>query len=204
MSTSIVAFKSGCKPANPEGKSNALTPDNCEREEEINDNRTGGCDVNSLGSRKDVATGSSEPVLEASTSEVTVGSPSFETPGPRMSWADMAQEDELEDAEEEEDYDDGVSNSKRLVDINNATGELRISKVIEKPKLSRDQREHIRFMNVKRKKDFICFERYKGKLVNILQGLELHAGIFSAAEQKRIVDCVYMFQEKGRRGELRG
>ncbi|XP_061360945.1 RNA demethylase ALKBH9B-like [Gastrolobium bilobum] len=58
-------------------------------------------------------------------------------------------------------------------------------------------------MNVRRKKDFICFERVHGKLVNILKGLELHMGIFSAAEQKRIVSYVASLQEMGRKGELK-
>ncbi|KAF3440288.1 hypothetical protein FNV43_RR18572 [Rhamnella rubrinervis] len=213
--------KTGNETVNSDEKTNASTPNNFEVEEEINDYHDDNCDGNSLGSWKDGATGSSEPVLEASTSELTWGSRG--SPSPRMSWADMAQEDELE---EEDDYDeesdnkqlddydgesdnkqlddyDGESDNKQLVDINNATGGLRISKVIEKPKLPRDQREYIRFMNIKRKKDFICLERYKGKLVNIVEGLELHTGIFSAVEQKRIVDHVYMLEETGKKGELK-
>ena len=50
----------------------------------------------------------------------------------------------------------------------------------------------------------MCYERVKGQLVNILAGLELHAGVFSAAEQRRIVECVYDLQKKGKRGELGG
>lgn len=193
-----VVVKSRYEPVNSDEKSNASTSNNFELKEEINDYHDDICDGNSLGSLKDGATGSSEPVLEASTSELTWGS--LGTPSPRMSWADMAQEDELE---EEDDYDE-ESDNKRLVDTNNATGGLRISKVIEKPKLPRDQREYIRFMNIKRKKDFICLERCNGKLVNVVEGLELHTGIFSAVEQKRIVDHVYMLEEKGKRGELKG
>lgn len=194
-----VAVKSGYEPVNSDEKSNVSTPKNFEPVKEKNDYHDDNCDGNSLGSWKDEATGSSEPVLEVSTSELTWGS--LATPGPRMSWADMAQEDELE--EEEDDYEED-SDNKQLGNIYNATGGLRISKASEKPKLSRDQREYIRFMYIKRKKDFICLERYKGKLVNIVEGLELHAGIFSAVEQKRIVDHVYMLEEKGKRGELKG
>lgn len=163
-------------------------------------------DTNSLGSWKDEGNGFSEPIGEASTSSgVASASPLVQTPVPRQSWADMAQEDELEEVEEEEEEEQLVSeSSKRIVSLTASTGELRISKVVEKPKLSRDQRESIRFMNVKRKKDFICFERVNGKFVNILEGLELHEGIFSAAEQKRIVDHVYMLHEMGRKGELKG
>ncbi|XP_017630802.1 RNA demethylase ALKBH9B isoform X2 [Gossypium arboreum] len=195
------------------------TPNNTESED-LNENCRDNCAVNSIGSSKDEDTNSlgswkdegnvfSEPIGEASTSSgVACASPLFQTPVPRQSWADMAQEDELEEVEEEEEEEEEEEqlvseSSKRIVSLTASTGELRISKVVEKPKLSRDQRESIRFMNVKRKKDFICLERVNGKFVNILEGLELHEGIFSAAEQKRIVDHVYMLQEMGRKGELK-
>ncbi|XP_020113100.1 uncharacterized protein LOC109727393 [Ananas comosus] len=106
-----------------------------------------------------------------------------ESPKARMSWADMAQEDELEEEEAE------------------AEGE-ETGKGKKKPELSREQREQIRFKNVGRKKDFVCLERVNGRLVNILAGLELHTGVFSAVEQKRIVDFMYELQEKGRNGQL--
>ncbi|KAG1327999.1 RNA demethylase ALKBH9B [Cocos nucifera] len=69
--------------------------------------------------------------------------------------------------------------------------------------LSRDQREAVRFSMVRRKKDFKHMERVDGRWINVLEGLELHTGVFSAAEQKRIVDCVYDFREKGRNRQLR-
>ncbi|XP_042455091.1 RNA demethylase ALKBH9B-like [Zingiber officinale] len=56
---------------------------------------------------------------------------------------------------------------------------------------------------VKRKKDFQKMEKVHDWLVNILEGLGLHAGVFNPAEQKQIVDCIYAFQKKGRNGELR-
>lgn len=71
------------------------------------------------------------------------------------------------------------------------------------PVLSVEQREAIRMSEVKRKKDFKCMERVNGRLVNVLQGLELHTGVFSAAEQQNIVNSVYELQEKGRKGQLR-
>lgn len=113
-----------------------------------------------------------------------------ETASPRMSWADMSQEDEFEEEDEEEE-------SRKAIDASPM-------KTPEKPKLSREQREDLRLKNVKRKKDFICLERFKGKLVNVVDGLELHTGVFSAVEQKRIVDKVYELEERGRKGELRG
>ncbi|KAL6651668.1 hypothetical protein ACP70R_010593 [Stipagrostis hirtigluma subsp. patula] len=56
---------------------------------------------------------------------------------------------------------------------------------------------------VRRKKDFTHMERVDGRMVNVLQGLELHTAVFSAAEQQRIVDCVHDLQDRGRRGLLR-
>ncbi|XP_075655740.1 RNA demethylase ALKBH9B [Castanea sativa] len=163
------------------------------------------CDNNSIGSWKDGWNGGSEPVVGPSTSS----SPRLETPPSQQkkSWADMEEEEEEEEdefEEEEEEEEDDSKTSKRVVDLNAATGELRISKVVvEKPKLPREQREFIRFTNLQRKKDFICLERVKGKFVNILDGLELHTGVFSAVEQKRIVDHVYQLQEMGVKGELK-
>uniref|UniRef100_A0ACD5ZPK1 Uncharacterized protein n=1 Tax=Avena sativa TaxID=4498 RepID=A0ACD5ZPK1_AVESA len=110
---------------------------------------------------------------------------------PRMSWADMAQEDELAAAAEED-------AAAMAADDGEEVGEA--GRPRAKP--SREQRELHRFRNVVRKDDFICFERVRGRLVNILAGLELHAGVFSAAEQRRIVECVYALQERGKRGEL--
>lgn len=57
---------------------------------------------------------------------------------------------------------------------------------------------------VRRNKDLRHMERVDGRMVNILQGLELHTGVFSPAEQQRIVDLVHDLQDKGRRGLLRG
>ncbi|KAJ0968717.1 hypothetical protein J5N97_021594 [Dioscorea zingiberensis] len=110
--------------------------------------------------------------------------PAPESPKARISWADMAQEDELEEVEEVKPKDSEEDEKKK------------------RPGLSREQRELIRFKNVGRKKDFICLERVKGKIVNIVEGLELHTGVFSAAEQKRIVDFIYELQKKGRNSEL--
>ncbi|KAH7566281.1 hypothetical protein JRO89_XS08G0130300 [Xanthoceras sorbifolium] len=177
------------------------------------------CDANSLGSWKDAGEINSfasskdvtnrwceNDVRKASTSGggggLTFESSSVEKRNHRMSWADMAQEDELEKDEEEEEEQQQELN-KWTGDFDVLRGESRVSKVREKPQFSREEREYMRFMNVKREKDFMCFEKIKGKLVNILAGLELHADVFSAAEQKRIVDYVYVLQGMGERGELK-
>jgi hypothetical protein len=109
-----------------------------------------------------------------------------------MSWADMAQEDELAAAAEDA--------AATVADDGEEGGEVGRPKV----QPTREQREQRRLKNVVRKKDYICLERVNGRIVNILAGLELHSGVFSSAEQKRIVECVYDLQERGRRGELGG
>ncbi|RRT74651.1 hypothetical protein B296_00016729 [Ensete ventricosum] len=111
---------------------------------------------------------------------------SSESPRVRMSWADMAQEDELEEAAEGE--EDAEAERRSSVDATGGESKGKGNTLRKETGLSREQREEIRFKNVVRKKDFICLERVKGKIVNILDGLELHTGVFSAAEQKRIVD----------------
>lgn len=155
-------------------------------------------DTHSLGSWKDEADRLSEHAGEPSSTHETFNSPTqLASPRLKKSWADMAMEDELA-AEEEHDGSNG------LVDANDSSAEA-TSNVDTKPKvvLSRDQREYIRFNSVQRKKDFICLERVNGKIVNILDGLELHKGVFSAAEQKRIVSCVEQLQEMGKDGQLK-
>ncbi|KAJ6367237.1 hypothetical protein OIU77_003577 [Salix suchowensis] len=153
-------------------------------------------DLNSIVSWKDGTNGWYEtPKSEASTS----GLRSEWCSG--MSWADMTQEDEL--AKEEKELEQQELNT-RVVNVNDSAGGLRMTKVVGKPTtLPWEKREYIRFMNVKRKMDFMCFEKVNGKLTNILQGLELHTGIFSDAEQKRIVNLVYSHKEKGEKGELK-
>ncbi|KAM7263376.1 hypothetical protein ACFE04_001059 [Oxalis oulophora] len=138
-----------------------------------------------------------------STAEAVQESTVLESVTPRRSWADMAQEDELL-AEEEEKEELQRELNKREDCKGTSTGELRIPTTgNDKFVLSREHRERIRFLNVKRKKDYICLERVKGKFVNILEGLELHTSVFSAAEQKRIVDYIYTLEKMGRKGELK-
>ncbi|KAL0926802.1 hypothetical protein M5K25_003054 [Dendrobium thyrsiflorum] len=114
--------------------------------------------------------------------------PAMESPKVRMSWAD-----ELEEEEEEEARKNCLED-----EMEERKGEMRLKKT----ELSREQRERIRFSSVGRKKDFVCLERIDGKIVNILEGIELHTGVFSAAEQKKIVNFVYELEMKGRNDEL--
>lgn len=73
---------------------------------------------------------------------------------------------------------------------------------LDEYKFAKEEREHIRAMNVKRKKDFVFLEKVSDEIVNILEGLELHTEVFSAAEQKSIVDKVCELQEMAGKGEL--
>lgn len=107
-----------------------------------------------------------------------------------MSWADIAQQDEIE--------------KKMMKNMDGLVEEEKVEVNPTKTMLSREDRERIRFKGVKRKKDFVCLERIGRRIVNILKGLELHTGVFSSAEQKRIVDFVYDLQKKGRNNELGG
>ncbi|TYG74772.1 hypothetical protein ES288_D04G209100v1 [Gossypium darwinii] len=69
--------------------------------------------------------------------------------------------------------------------------------------LSEEQKEHIRFSQVVRKKDFVHMEKINGKSMNVLKGLELHTKVFNAEEQKKIIECVYNLQRMGQKGQLR-
>ena len=107
---------------------------------------------------------------------------------------DMAPEEELEEGE--------IRRSSRWSDS-------RVDvKVHKRPRamLGDDEMEmeYSRLMDVRRKKNFVCLERIRGKTVNILEGLELHNGVFSSAEQRTIVDFVYSLQKMGKRGQLMG
>ncbi|KAG9129917.1 hypothetical protein Leryth_007002 [Lithospermum erythrorhizon] len=180
-----------------------------DEERDIRDTNSGGSckdcensndkdDTNSLGSWKDAEDDMQGEVAEASASDTFGSSVKREGTNVKLSWADMAQEeDELEVEEESEVSSHGVKENGSSVD------QFEVKEDKPKTQLSRDQREELRFFNVERKKDFICFERVNGKFTNILDGLELHSGVFSAAEQKRIVNFVEELQEKGKNGQLK-
>ncbi|CAM8899150.1 unnamed protein product [Rhodiola kirilowii] len=76
------------------------------------------------------------------------------------------------------------------------------SEVIGPAGLSDDQKEQIRLSKVGRKKDFCYRERIEGKLINLVEGLELHTNVFNAAEQKKIVACVASYQKLGQKNQL--
>ncbi|XP_023635060.1 RNA demethylase ALKBH5 [Capsella rubella] len=173
----------------------SLDPEHCSNIEdnEMGDDSNGKlCDAHSLDSLKaggfvfgSLSDGVRDAMRDAMPSQSTVS----ETASPRISWADMAQEDGLE----EEEYKESESGTHEV------DGSM---KTPQKRKMSREERERYRFLNVKKVKLFSGFEKVRGKSVNILEGLELHTGVFSAVEQKKIVDFVYQLQEKGRKGQL--
>nr|XP_043605944.1 RNA demethylase ALKBH9B isoform X2 [Erigeron canadensis] len=160
-------------------------------ETDINDTE----DTNSLGSWKDGVNGASEQIIEACRTEMLQSPEHVNGSTPRKSWADMAQEELEADEEEEAKFQFGSFSSQ--------VEEMGEVKVIQKSKLSMQQRERIRFGNVIRKKDFACYERINGRLVNIVDGLELHSNVFSLKEQRRIVDFIFELQEKGKNGKLK-
>ncbi|KAL2651753.1 hypothetical protein R1flu_019881 [Riccia fluitans] len=92
-------------------------------------------------------------------------------------------------------------------DDRNGAPSPRIGKEMKEVKdpgpLSREIREELRFHAVRRKKDFQCIEWVRGTRMNVAAGLELHTGVFSTVEQKRLVQLVEEFQEKGRNRLLR-
>ncbi|XP_061337200.1 RNA demethylase ALKBH9B-like [Gastrolobium bilobum] len=69
--------------------------------------------------------------------------------------------------------------------------------------LSEDQKECIRYSQVHSKKDFSCIDRVNGREINVLQGLELHTGVFNSLEQNKIVECIYRLEWRGKQGKLR-
>ncbi|GAU41359.1 hypothetical protein TSUD_390460 [Trifolium subterraneum] len=68
---------------------------------------------------------------------------------------------------------------------------------------SEERKEFIRYSEVCCKKDFIYIERLNGRDINLLQGLELHTGVFNVIEQNEIVDYIYRLQRRGQEGRLR-
>ncbi|KAG6532496.1 hypothetical protein ZIOFF_006342 [Zingiber officinale] len=92
-----------------------------------------------------------------------------------MSWVDMAQEDKLKEAVAQEEKTEESGRTS-------IEGAARVKREIAKKETG----------------------LVNDKIDNILNVLELHTGVFSTAEQKRIVDLVYELQEKGKNHELGG
>ncbi|XP_002962106.2 uncharacterized protein LOC9630678 [Selaginella moellendorffii] len=111
------------------------------------------------------------------------------------------EEENCEEDEEDEEDEEGEECSETQSVM---SGSASISqRAAQKKVLTPQEREHIRYLQVVRKKDFVCMEWIKGMRVNILQGLELHTNIFSAAEQSRLLDMVFELELKGQRNELK-
>ncbi|KAK7302423.1 hypothetical protein RJT34_13313 [Clitoria ternatea] len=69
--------------------------------------------------------------------------------------------------------------------------------------LSEEQKEYIRYSQVHSRKDFSFIERVNGRDINVLEGLQLHTGVFNAVEQSKIVEHIYRLQWRGKQGKLR-
>ncbi|CAJ1963659.1 unnamed protein product [Sphenostylis stenocarpa] len=69
--------------------------------------------------------------------------------------------------------------------------------------LSEERKERIRYSLVRSRKDFTFVERVNTREINVLQGLELHAEVFNALEQRKIVEWIYRLQWRGQQGKLK-
>ncbi|XP_031132008.1 RNA demethylase ALKBH9B-like [Ipomoea triloba] len=98
-----------------------------------------------------------------------------------------------------------VSDASSPATVNRKQTPTSSSWVKDKGSLSDDEekKEHMRFAQVNRKKDFVHYERVNGEMVNVVEGVELHTGVFDAEKQMKIVECVYKYQQLGRKGQLR-
>ncbi|KAK9164746.1 hypothetical protein Syun_005648 [Stephania yunnanensis] len=112
-----------------------------------------------------------------------------------------------------DDDDDGDGEFEEI-SLNDIDGEVCVSGVENKEKfdnlmgegsldLTGEESEQVRFSQVRRKKDFVHYEQFGWKKTNVLQGLELHTGVFNAEEQNMIVNYVYDLQRMGQAGKLR-
>ncbi|CAM6058670.1 unnamed protein product [Sphagnum tenellum] len=108
----------------------------------------------------------------------------------------VEEQEEQEDEEEEEEEEQTADAEVAVMKHNNNDDEE------EEEELSVAEREQRRLLGLKVRKDFMCMERVDGRLLNVVEGLELHMGVFSAAEQTRLVNMVYDFQTKGRQQQL--
>ena len=66
------------------------------------------------------------------------------------------------------------------------------------------EQENIRASQMGRKDDFRCLEKIDGRIMNVLEGLELYTRVFSFEEQRKIAEFVYDLQDKGRKRQLIG
>lgn len=76
------------------------------------------------------------------------------------------------------------------------------SQLIGPQGMSEEEKEQIRMSKVGRKKDFCHKERVDGRLINIVEGIELYTNVFNAEEQKRIVAGVNTYQKLGQKNQL--
>ncbi|XP_026425476.1 uncharacterized protein LOC113321778 [Papaver somniferum] len=59
-----------------------------------------------------------------------------------------------------------------------------------------ENRVYNEFMNVRRKKNFVCKEKIGKEIVNVVDGLELHTNVFSPSEQNKIVNFVHQLEKQ--------
>jgi len=68
----------------------------------------------------------------------------------------------------------------------------------------RDEEERLRLKQVVRCASFSAFETVKGKVLNIVDGLELHKNVLNQKEQRRLLDFIWEQMARGRGDHLPG
>lgn len=102
-------------------------------------------------------------------------------------------------------FSPALADNKHLTSSSpSVSGRLLDERMVDDEVVSQEQKEKLGLANVGRKTNFVHYEKVNSKNVNVVQGLELHTRVFSADEQKKIVESVYEFQRLGQKGRLRG
>ncbi|KAH0461795.1 hypothetical protein IEQ34_009370 [Dendrobium chrysotoxum] len=105
-----------------------------------------------------------------------------------ISWVDLSKKQKIQ--------------NKRKMNTQKFVEEDKFDSNSKNTKLSIEERKQRVFRRYCMKKDYVCLERINRRLVNILDGLELHIGVFNSMEQKKIVQFIYDLQNRGRNKEL--
>ncbi|XP_020582885.1 uncharacterized protein LOC110026331 [Phalaenopsis equestris] len=108
-------------------------------------------------------------------------------------------------------FEEYTAANMMLRNVNHPEVEPYIPRFVETPQFwTGEQPRHVQRipaielerMSRVRKQEFEFYEEIRGKSVNILEGLELHTGVFSERDERRILDCVFDLRDRGRAGLL--
>ncbi|KAH0461647.1 hypothetical protein IEQ34_009222 [Dendrobium chrysotoxum] len=99
-----------------------------------------------------------------------------------ISWVDLFKKQEIE--------------KKRKKNTQDFVMEEKVESNPKKAKLYMEKTKQRVFISFSMKKDYACLERINRRLVNILDGLELHIGIFNSMEQKKNYGSIHTLNKK--------